>query len=330
MTMKAALHKLETKYRNTLEQCLGGAGEAALECAYEVGHQAVQDGLGVMNVLSVHMDLQLDLLSKASSKEECVEVVKLTHALLTECLVPFEFTHRGFKEVESAKRDLESFSYSVSHDLRAPLRAIDGFSKILLRSIGEKLTEEEKHSFSVIRENAQKMEKMIEGLLALSRFGRSAIRSSDFDMNVLVDESWEELKVLNPDRDLVLQCAALPPAHGDRVLIREVLMNLLSNAVKFTRLNEHALITVGAESDGRENVYYIKDNGIGFEMAYYDKLFNVFQRIHSRDEFEGTGVGLALVSRIIRRHGGRVWATGVPGDGAAFYFSLPLKEKELA
>ncbi len=328
--MKAALNKLETKYRDTLEQCLGGAGEAALECAYEVGHQAVQDGLGVMNVLSVHMELQLDLLSKASSKEECVKVVKLTHALLTECLVPFEFTHRGFKEVESAKRDLESFSYSVSHDLRAPLRAIDGFSKILLRNIGEKLTEEEQHNFNVIRDNAQKMEKMIEGLLALSRFGRSAIRSSDFDMNLLIDETWEELRVLNPGRDMVLQNDALPAAYGDRVLIREVLTNLLANAVKFTRLADRAVITVGGNRVDRENVYCVQDNGIGFDMAFYDKLFNVFQRIHSSDEFEGTGVGLALVSRIIRRHGGRVWATGAPGNGATFYFTLPIKEEELA
>ena len=328
--MKAALNKLEAKYRNTLEQCIEGVGEAALEYAYEVGHQAVQDGLGVMNVLSVHMDLQLDLLSRASSKEECVKVIKMTHAILTECLVPFEFTHRGFKEVESAKRDLESFSYSVSHDLRAPLRAIDGFSKILLRNIGEKLTEEEQHNFNIIRDNAQKMEKMIEGLLALSRFGRSAIRSSDFDMSLLIDETWEELRVLNPGRNMVLQSDTLPPAWGDRVLIREVLTNLLANAVKFTRLADRAVITVGGNREDRENVYRVQDNGIGFDMAFYDKLFNVFQRIHSSDEFEGTGVGLALVSRIIRRHGGRVWATGAPRNGATFYFTLPIKEEELA
>ncbi len=322
----AAQHKLETGYKAALEDCLSGVGESALQCAYELGHQAVQDGLGLMHILSIHKDLLLDLLSKASTTEECSQIARVTHDLLVECLVPFEFTHRGFREIESAKRDMESFSYSISHDLRAPLRSIEGFAKILAGDIGDRLSDDERRKLNVIRENVQKMEKMIEGLLAFSRLGRSAIRLSVFDIRKLADEIWEEQRLLNPGRDMALQNHAPPQAYADRDLIREVLLNLLSNAVKFTKHKERALIEFGGKTEGRENVYCVKDNGAGFDMHYYDKLFGVFQRLHNTSEFEGTGVGLAIVQRIIRRHGGRVWAEGKPGEGAAFYFTLPGKE----
>ncbi len=325
--MKVALNKLETNYKAALKECLTDAGEAALLCAYEAGHQAVQDGLGLMTVISIHREQLLALLSQASTPAECIKIVEMTHDLLAECLVPFEFTHRGFKEIESAKRDLESFSYSVSHDLRAPLRAIDGFSRILGNKIQGKLSADERRRFDVIRENVKIMDDMIEGLLAFSRLGRSAIQASNFDMKGLATEIWDEQRILNPGRNMELHFGDVPEAYGDHTLLREVLMNLFSNSIKFTRYNEHALIEFGGKIDVVENVYYVKDDGAGFDMKHYGTLFGVFQRLHSTSEYEGTGVGLALVKRIIDRHGGRVWAEGKIDEGATFYFTLPRKEE---
>jgi PAS domain S-box-containing protein len=230
---------------------------------------------------------------------------------------------RRTKELEWVNAELESFSYSVSHDLRAPLRAIDGFADILLEGIGDKLDPESMRVFKVIRSNTEFMTQLIDGLLKLSRVGRTNLSPSKIEMNSLVENIWEEIRAGNPGRSMELKTNHLPPASGDSVLVRQVLSNLLGNAVKFTKYHDHALIEVSGSVSGGFNTYCVKDNGTGFDMRYYDKLFGVFRRLHSESEFEGTGVGLAIVKKIIQRHGGNVWAEGKPGEGATFFFTLP-------
>jgi len=232
---------------------------------------------------------------------------------------------RNIVQLEVANKELEAFSYSVSHDLRAPLRAIDGFSRVVLEDYTGKLDDEGKRYLNIIRSNTQKMGQLIDDLLLFSRLGRQELRASGIDMGKLAKAVSEELKLAVPERKLKFTINTLIPAQGDQAMIRQVLVNLLSNAVKFTRPKENATIEIGGGREGNENIYYVKDNGVGFDMQYVDKLFGVFQRLHSAAEFEGTGVGLAIVQRIIHRHGGRVWAEGKVGDGASFYFSLPAK-----
>jgi len=225
-------------------------------------------------------------------------------------------------QLEAANRELESFSYSVSHDLRAPLRAIDGFSKILSEDYLDKLDDEGKRLLNIIRGNTQKMGELIEDILTLSRIGRRGIDLLEIDMEKLAKAVFDEIKATIPE-GLQFNIKPLPPAYGDEGLLRQVFFNLLFNAIKFTRFRENAIIEVGGHAEGPENVYYVKDNGIGFEMQHADKLFEAFQRLHSDKEFEGTGIGLAIVQRIIKRHGGQVWAEGKVNEGATFYFTLP-------
>jgi len=229
-------------------------------------------------------------------------------------------------ELEAANEELESFSYSVSHDLQAPLRAIDGYARMILRNHADQFDEDTKQKFNTIRSNAQMMGQLINDLLAFSRLGRKEIISSTLDMGGLLNDAWKELQMIHPDRKMILDVQELPSAFGDRMLIKQVLLNLLSNAIKFTKYCQFAKIEAGGYADGEQFVYYLIDNGIGFDMKYHDKMFGVFQRLHSSEEFEGTGVGLAIVQRIIHRHGGRVWAEGKPDQGASFYFSLKRKE----
>jgi PAS domain S-box-containing protein len=231
-------------------------------------------------------------------------------------------------QLEAANKELEAFSYSVSHDLRAPLRAIDGFSRVILEDYTNKLDDEGKRYLNIIESNTKKMGQLIDDLLVFSRLGRQEIRVSEMNMGKLAKAVSEELKLAVPERKLKFTINTLIPAQGDQAMIRQVFVNLLSNAVKFTRPKERAVIEVDGRSEGNENVYTVKDNGVGFDMQYVNKLFGVFQRVHSAEEFEGTGVGLAIVQRIIHRHGGRVWAEGKVNEGATFYFTLPRERKE--
>jgi len=235
---------------------------------------------------------------------------------------------RHIIQLGEANKELEAFSYSVSHDLRAPLRAIDGFSNILLKKHADKLDDEGKRVLDIIRINTQKMGELIENLLTLSRLGRKEMALSDIDMCGLAKDVYEELRATVPGRALQFNMKTLPAAIGDIKLIRQVFVNLLSNAIKFTRLREIAVIEVEGWNEKNENIYYVKDNGVGFDMQYSDQLFGVFQRLHSEKDFEGTGIGLAIIQRIIHRHGGRVWAEGKIDEGAIFYFTLPIKEEK--
>lgn len=225
--------------------------------------------------------------------------------------------------VEAANRELETFSYSISHDLRAPLRAIDGFSRILVEDYGDRLDDEGKRLLGVVSDNARKMGDLIGDILTLSRLSRQKIGPSEIDMENLAQSTFEELRAAAPERNIVFKIEDLPKAHGDRVLIQQVMTNLLANAIKFTANKKTAVIEVSGSRENRDCIFYIKDNGAGFDMQYADKLFGMFQRLHSNEEFEGTGIGLSIVQRIIHWHGGRVWAEGKVGEGAKFYFTIP-------
>ncbi|HUH67390.1 MAG TPA: PAS domain-containing protein [Syntrophales bacterium] len=247
-----------------------------------------------------------------------------TNVDITERKLAEEELRRHAAQLEAAYKEMESFSYSVSHDLRAPLRAIDGFSMMLLKKHGEQFDEESRRKFNVIRSNAQMMGQLINDILTLSRLGRQKMSIELLDMDAVVQDVWKELHIDGQDREINFTINSMPSGHGDRILIKQVYLNLLSNAVKFTKYRDPAIIEVGGRVDGDENVYHVKDNGVGFDMTYYDKLFGAFQRLHKPDKFEGTGIGLATIQRVIQRHGGRAWAEGKVDEGATFYFSLPL------
>jgi len=226
-------------------------------------------------------------------------------------------------QLQAANKELETFSYSVSHDLRAPLRAIAGYSRILLADYRDKLTDEPKRFLGVIQQETQRMGRLVDGLLNFSWLGRQQMKSSAVDMTALAREVFQELVARSSERAPQLELQPLPPARGDPTMIRQVLATLLSNAIKFTRQREVAVIEIGGRSDSHQNLFYVKDNGVGFDPKHARKLFGVFQRLHHDHEFEGIGVGLALVQRIVHRHGGRIWAEAKLNAGATFYFTLP-------
>ena len=230
------------------------------------------------------------------------------------------------RRLEEANKELEAFSYSVSHDLRAPLRHIDGFVKMLAKQAEGKLDERGHRYLGIIADSAQKMGALIDDLLVFSRMSRAELRYSKVSTDSLVHEAVDGLQNETGERDIHWNIGSLPEVEADPAMLQQVWVNLISNAVKYTRPRTPAEIEIGcAESGNGEYVFFVHDNGVGFDMQYAHKLFGVFQRLHREDEFEGTGIGLANVSRIVHRHGGRVWAEGKPDAGATFYFSLPKK-----
>src|SRR5882762_2046563 len=222
-----------------------------------------------------------------------------------------------------SNQELERFSYSVSHDLRAPLRAISGFAQALVEGHAAQLDEEGKRLLTVIRDSAKLGGELIDALLDFSRVGRQALARTPVDLTALAESVVSELRQTHGPVAVEAVLTPLPPASGDAALLRNVLINLIGNAFKFTAKRAHPRVEIGAQQDGAEFTYYVKDNGVGFDMQYAGKLFGVFQRLHRPDEFEGTGVGLALAQRIVERHGGRIWAEGKPNEGATFFFTLP-------
>jgi signal transduction histidine kinase len=224
-------------------------------------------------------------------------------------------------ELESANKELEAFSYSVSHDLRAPLRAVDGFSQAMLEDYGSELPSEGRHYLKNIREGAQRMGMLIDDLLTFSRLSRAPLNQQPVDTTKLVHEVIEDLDAERKGRKIEIQVSELPHCQGDPALLKQVWINLVSNAIKYTRRRDPAVIEIGCHTNP-ESVYFVRDNGAGFDMRYVHKLFGVFQRLHRADQFEGTGVGLAIVQRIVHRHGGRVWAEAALDRGATFYFTL--------
>ncbi|HHX40909.1 MAG TPA: hypothetical protein GX715_13185 [Armatimonadetes bacterium] len=225
-------------------------------------------------------------------------------------------------ELRAANEELETFSYSVSHDLRAPLRSIDGFSQAVLEDYADRLDETGQDYLERVRRASQRMGHLIDDILKLSRVTRAEMRRETVDLSAFARTISEELQQTEPDRQVEWRIAEGIMAQGDPALLRVVLDNLLGNAWKFTAHQLHARIEFGVRQEGGECVYYVRDNGAGFDPAYADKLFQAFQRLHTTAEFTGSGIGLATVRRIVRRHGGRVWAEGAVGKGATFSFTL--------
>jgi signal transduction histidine kinase len=230
-------------------------------------------------------------------------------------------------ELAASNRELESFAYSVSHDLRSPLRAIDGFSKLIVEKSGQDLSPAVRGYLQRVRANAQQMGRLIDDLLSFSRLGRQALTSQEVNHVSLVAQCVQLLRQERADRGGQVSIGALPSCLGDASLLKQVWMNLLSNAFKFTAGRAQPHVEVGSREQKGEVVYFVRDNGAGFDMRYADKLFCVFQRLHKATEFPGTGVGLAIVQRIVLRHGGRVWAEAAPGKGATFYFTVKESEQ---
>jgi PAS domain S-box-containing protein len=228
------------------------------------------------------------------------------------------------RDLEGVNKELEAFAYSVSHDLRAPLRHVAGYAELLQKNASSPLDEKSRRYMLIIVESAKRMGTLIDDLLGFSRVGRAEIQKTMVSVEQIVKEALREVRQETVGRDIVWRIGPLPHVYGDRSMLRLVVSNLIANAVKFTRTRPQGVIEIGC-TDGRddETVVFIRDNGVGFDMTYVQKLFGVFQRLHRSEEFEGTGIGLATVQRIIQRHGGRVWAEGMVDRGATFFFSVP-------
>jgi PAS domain S-box-containing protein len=225
-------------------------------------------------------------------------------------------------QLEAANEELEAFSYSVSHDLRAPLRTVNGFAGIVLKDFGPQLPEEGRGYLERIRAGALRMGGLIDDLLAFSRLSRQAVNRQAVNSAGIVNEVLDELKPQREGRQIEIKIGELPACHGDPALLKQIWVNLIANAIKYTRGREPAIIEIGCPRENGGDIFSVRDNGAGFDMKYANKLFGVFQRLHREDQFEGTGVGLAIVQRIVHRHGGRVWAKAEVNRGATFYFTI--------
>lgn len=226
-------------------------------------------------------------------------------------------------QLEAVNQELEAFSYSVSHDLRAPLRGIHGYMNILWEEYGDKLDDKGKRLANKVLSNAQDMGKLITDLLDFFRMGRTELTKTSIALQPLVLEICQHFQDHEHGRNIEFKVDQLPEVMVDKALIQQVWINLISNAVKYTRKREQARIEIGTDAKEDRHIFFVRDNGAGFDMQYYDKLFNIFQRLHTQDQFEGTGLGLSIVQRVIEKHGGRIWANATEGEGATFYFSLP-------
>ncbi len=350
-TSETARERLRGDYAEALRAYLHGAGEAALARAYELGRLAVVSGVGVIDMVLLH---QAAVLAVAPIPTSAVHWQASTQ-FLAEGLAPFEMTHRGFQEANAtlerlnrsllaknvaleetarslaeaneaaaeANRELEAFSYSVSHDLRAPLRAIDGFTQAFIEDYGAHVDENGRGYLGRVRSAAQRMGQLIDDLLLLSRVGRTVLSRERVNLSALARLVVAELPLCvstsTEGIDIVIEDGLV--VEADARLVRILLENLIGNAWKFTAKTSPRRIEIGAQR-GPENVYFVRDNGAGFDMAYVDRLFAPFQRLHAASEFSGTGIGLATVRRIVNRHGGRVWAEGAVGRGATIFFTL--------
>jgi light-regulated signal transduction histidine kinase (bacteriophytochrome) len=337
-------------YTAGLRAYLEEPGESALAAAYELGRAAMDSGAGVIDIVGAHAQAVGSIVD--GSPADAISARSIP--FLVECLAPLEMAHRGFiaanralqtsnadlelrtgqlqtanadlelrtGQLQTANKELESFAYSVSHDLRAPLRAIDGFSQTVLEDCAPLLDDAGRFAIERVRANAVRMGRLIDDMLHLARISYGELNPGPTDLGALASEIVAELREQQPDRNLDVRIAESLVADVDPDFIRIALANLLSNAFKFTGTQAAPRIDFASDTRDGEVVYYVRDNGAGFDMAYAEQVFRPFERLHSQDEFPGTGIGLATVQRVIRRHGGRIWADAAIGRGATFFFTL--------
>lgn len=282
--------------------------------------EAMQSGALDYILKPCKLSLMLPVLSRALA----VRRLRQENAALAQCV------RERTAALEAANQELDAFAFSVSHDLRAPLRAVSAFAYLLARDYTAQMPSAAQGLLQHVTTNAQRMEQLIEDLLRFARLGRQPLALQPVNMASLVHEVLQELRSDVGDRHIAVQVSHLPESHGDPPLLKQVFVNLLSNAFKFTRRQERAVVEVGCQQHDGEKVYFVRDNGVGFDMRHVGKLFGVFQRLHSATQFEGTGVGLSIVHSIIRRHGGRLWAEAAVDQGATFYFGLPAPDGRTA
>jgi PAS domain S-box-containing protein len=326
--------QLERMFGYHREELLGKPIEVLVPDRFRAGHARHRDGY-FREPRTRPMGAGLELFGRRKDGSEFPVEISLSPmqteegTLVTAAIR--DITERKRVEVERRKaeeailklnKELEAFSYSVSHDLRAPLRAIDGFSQVLLEDYAQKLDEQGRAHLGRIRKASQRMAQLIDDLLALSRINRTELRHAPVDLSAIAREVAAELGEREPARGIAWEIAPGLVAHGDPHLLRIALGNLLENAWKFTRGRPRASIALGARDGGGERVFFVRDDGVGFDMAYASKLFSPFQRLHPQAEFEGTGIGLVTVQRIVHRHGGRIWAESAVGQGATFLFTI--------
>ena len=320
MTLDPKRAQLAHEYKAALRDASEGAGEEALAHAYELGRVAAGSGVGVVELAAIHTDAMRDVLGRAAPAPELEQ-------FFAEALSPFEMTHRGFRDtinrLEAANRELEAFSYSVSHDLRAPLRTISAFTQALAEDLRYQLDDKSRDHFRRVLAAASRMNDLIDALLELSQINRAQLGRHQVDMTQIATSVLDELKRRDVSRKIVGRVEPSLLVDADARLLRIVFENLIGNAIKFTAQQASALIEVGSAKIEGETAFFVRDNGAGFDMQYADRLFVPFQRLHGEREFAGTGIGLATVRRVVERHGGRIWASGAPGLGATFYFTLP-------
>ncbi|HOV62599.1 MAG TPA: PAS domain S-box protein [Spirochaetia bacterium] len=348
-----ALKESEQKYRSLVDHALIGIGIhqkgrlvfANRKLADMLGY-TLEESIGLPIAERIHPDDRAMVMARAQRRQagypepETYEIRLLKkdgsciYALISNAVIEYEWNSatlmtiadssdtKARKDLEQAYKELEAFSYSVSHDLRAPLRSIDGFSQALLEDYADKLDAEGKDFLHRVRAASQRMAQLIDDLLKLSRITRTEIHYEQVDLTAMVRKIIVELKEMEPGRSVDFRIAEGVIAYGDTALLQVVLVNLLSNAWKFTGKHPHATIEFGEYQQEGQTVYFVRDDGAGFDMAYVNKLFAPFQRLHVSTEFEGTGIGLATIQRIIHRHGGTVWAEGQVEQGATFYFTL--------
>jgi len=274
----------------------------------------------VSGVLRAKVEVFVELaVSRQKLQEEIAERIRVA-AEVSKLNLALAQTN---EELREANADLESFAHSVSHDLRSPLRHVQGYIGILEKSAAQKLDDKERRNIEIVKEATQRMGHLIEDLLGFSRIGRTEMRKMPISMDTLLKEVLMQIQPDLANRNIVWDVHPLPQVLGDYNLLRQVWVNFIANAVKYTRPRNPAKIEIRADAKGNEIVFQIRDNGVGFDMDYADKLFGVFQRLHLESEFEGTGIGLANVRRIVQRHGGRTWAESKVEEGSVFYFSLP-------
>jgi signal transduction histidine kinase len=327
-------------YEASLSAYLEDSGESALAAAYAIGRAAVDSGAGVTSLVTSHAKALGSILGADPAAATSIRSI----SFLVECLAPIEMAHQGFLEasqalqrlnadlelrvrertsqLEEANEQLGSFAYSVSHDLRAPARAIHGFSQVLLTDCAPMLDDVGRLAVERIQANASRMGQLIDDMLQLARASGEQLSIGSVDLGALAKQIVADLREQQPARNPEVRIADPLIADADADLIRIALTNLFSNAFKFTANQPAPQIDFASEKQGDEIVYYVHDNGAGFDMAYVDKVFRPFERLHSQQDFPGTGIGLATVHRAITRHGGRIWAEASVGGGATFFFTL--------